>query len=113
MRYLLGGASRAGKSTLARRLLRERGVPYFPLDYLLLGLENGVPSLGVTPGNPAVVGEQLWPLVRAMAKNLQGPRVDLRRRPSPAVSLHEEGGSRCGYGRGVAVAANIGKTCAA
>lgn len=45
-------------------------MPYFPLDYLLMGLKNGVPSLGVTPGNPAVVGEQLWPLVRAMAKNL-------------------------------------------
>ena len=36
MLYLIGGASRAGKSLLARRLLVEHGVPGFPLDALMM-----------------------------------------------------------------------------
>ena len=36
MLYLIGGASRAGKSLLARRLLVEHGVPGFPLDAIMV-----------------------------------------------------------------------------
>ena len=36
MLYLIGGASRAGKSLLARRLLVEHRVPGFPLDALMM-----------------------------------------------------------------------------
>ncbi len=38
MPYLVGGASRAGKSTLARRLLMERSIPYFSIDILMMGV---------------------------------------------------------------------------
>ena len=34
MIYLIGGCSRSGKTTLARRMLRERGVPCFSSDHL-------------------------------------------------------------------------------
>ncbi|MEX0923215.1 MAG: AAA family ATPase [Rhodovibrionaceae bacterium] len=40
MIYLVGGCSRSGKTTLARRLLAERGVPYFSTDYLARGLHG-------------------------------------------------------------------------
>jgi hypothetical protein len=70
MLYLLGGASRAGKSQLTRRLLRERGIPYFPLDSLMMGFVNGLPEFGMPAGDPAAVGARLWPLVRALAASL-------------------------------------------
>lgn len=38
MIYLVGGCSRSGKTTLARRLLAERGVPYFASDHLVRSL---------------------------------------------------------------------------
>lgn len=77
MLYLIGGASRAGKSKLARRLLRERQLPYLSLDILLMGIANGIPSFGHNPDESAIVrGEQMWPLVRAMAVNVVETGVD-------------------------------------
>jgi hypothetical protein len=71
MLYLLGGASRAGKSTLARRLLIERSIAYFSLDVLVMGLTHGLPQLGVDSDAPSQTrAEQLWPLIRAMCQNL-------------------------------------------
>lgn len=68
MLYLLGGASRSGKSKLARRLLAERGIPFLHLDLLMMGFARGLPAFGVDPDTSAVRrGEQLWPVVRAMA----------------------------------------------
>jgi len=70
MLYLLGGASRAGKSRVAHRLLVERHVPYLPLDALMMGLARGVPTFGMHPSASGVVrGQLLWPLVRAMCVN--------------------------------------------
>lgn len=48
MLYLLGGASRSGKTLLARRAVAERLIPYFPLDALFGGLVNGAPEFGIT-----------------------------------------------------------------
>jgi hypothetical protein len=71
MLYLVGGASRAGKSTLARRLLVQCGIPYFSLDVLMMGLAHGWPQSGVDPDAPVVRGAaHLWPVIRAMAVNL-------------------------------------------
>lgn len=71
MLYLLGGASRAGKSYLAREMLRRAGVPYFPIDALMMGFANGVPRFGIVPEDSGQArGERLWPLLRAMAVNL-------------------------------------------
>jgi hypothetical protein len=71
MLYLVGGASRSGKTSLARRLLLRRKVPYFSLDVLMMGLAKGVPAFGVDPeASGRALGEMLWPLVRAMAANL-------------------------------------------
>ncbi len=35
MLYMVGGASRAGKSMLARKLLVQRQISYFSIDYLV------------------------------------------------------------------------------
>ena len=74
MLYVLGGAPRAGKSSVARRLLSERHLPYFPTDALMMGLRNGLPELGLPSGDPRATGERLWPVVRAMAMSLHWTR---------------------------------------
>jgi hypothetical protein len=74
MLYLLGGAPRSGKSLVARRLLRERGLPYFPTDALMMGLRNGLPELGLPSGDPRSMGERLWPVVRSMIMSLHWTR---------------------------------------
>ncbi|MEE9190800.1 MAG: adenylate kinase [Candidatus Neomarinimicrobiota bacterium] len=67
MIYLLGGAPRAGKSTIARKFLSETGIPFFDLDYLMMGLANGLPEYGVNPNDHELtVGEKLWPIVNSM-----------------------------------------------
>ena len=49
MLYLLGGASCAGKTTIAKHFLAEMGIPTFSLDYLMMGFARGLPALGVDP----------------------------------------------------------------
>ena len=63
MLYLIGGASRAGKSLLARRLLVEHGVSGFPLDAFMMAAER-LPGHGfaVQSGDSAYQrATALWP----------------------------------------------------
>lgn len=65
MIYILGGASRSGKTLLARRAVTERGIPYFPLDALFGGLANGAPQLGVAYDSSFIErAEKMWPVVK-------------------------------------------------
>lgn len=71
MLYLIGGASRAGKTTLAGRLLTHHGVAWFSLDVLRMGLHRGVPGLGLDPDRDDLdEADRLWPVIRAMGINL-------------------------------------------
>ena len=71
MLYLIGGAARSGKSTLARRLLEAHRMPFFCLDYLTSGLEAGIPGLGVRHDVPdRRRGELVWPVVRGLLRNV-------------------------------------------
>lgn len=74
MIYLIGGPGRAGKTTLAWRLAKRHGVPFFSLDYLMMGLHHGAPSLNIDPcDQEAVVAPRMWPvckpLIVAMLEN--------------------------------------------
>ena len=44
MFYIIGGAPRSGKSLLALRMVKERGVPYFPTDALIGTLGRVAPE---------------------------------------------------------------------
>lgn len=67
MIYLVGGSARTGKTTIAKRFLNEKNISYFSLDYLMMGIANGVPELKVSPeSNPFLVGRQLWPIIESM-----------------------------------------------
>lgn len=71
MLYLIGGASRSGKSLLAQRFARERAISGFSLDYLVTMLQEGVPSLGIHHELPsAQKGELLWPLLWPLLDNI-------------------------------------------
>ena len=47
MLYIIGGTSRSGKSLLARNILKEKLVPFFPLDGLTGMLKSAVPEHGI------------------------------------------------------------------
>ena len=46
MLYFVGGASRAGKTTIARDILGRHQIPYVSLDWLMMGFTNGIPEYG-------------------------------------------------------------------
>lgn len=47
MLYIIGGASRSGKTLLSQRAVVEKQIPYFPLDALFGALAHGAPEFGV------------------------------------------------------------------
>lgn len=77
MIFFIGGAARAGKGILARRLLAELQLPYLSLDVLKMGLSRGAPEYPIDPDAGSLkVAERLWPLVREMSISLLRDRVD-------------------------------------
>jgi 2-phosphoglycerate kinase len=77
MLYLIGGAARTGKTTIARAFLAQTGIPYFSLDFLMMGFANGLPERGVDPeADELLIAEQLWPVVRSMATAMVEDEID-------------------------------------
>ena len=67
MIILIGGASHAGKTVLAQRLLEKYHYPYLSIDHLKMGLiRSGQTTL--TPMDDDKLTEYLWPIVREMIK---------------------------------------------
>jgi len=63
MLYILGGASRSGKTLFSRRVVVEKQIPYFPLDALVGALAHGAPQFGVQYKDSFVDrANKLWPL---------------------------------------------------
>lgn len=42
MLYLIGGAARSGKTILSKRLLTEKSIPYFCIDYLVSAIDHNM-----------------------------------------------------------------------
>ncbi len=69
MLYLIGGAARAGKSTIARAMLTEAGVPYLGVDYIKMAFAKAMPDIGIDPNNNDLhTARQLWSFVEAMGE---------------------------------------------
>lgn len=61
MLYIIGGAARSGKSLLAHKILKEKLVPFFPLDGLVGTLAHSAPEHGVRHQNDFVEkSEKTW-----------------------------------------------------
>src|ERR1700675_3722714 len=78
MLYMIGGAPRSGKTTLARRMLAEHGLPYFSIDILIASLARAEPELGMRVSDPALKRmEVVWPTIRKVASDLLQSGDDL------------------------------------
>ena len=77
MILLIAGASHAGKTLLAQKLLERYGYPYLSLDHLKMGLiRSGHTEL--TPWSPdRELTDYLWPIVREMVKTAVENRQNL------------------------------------
>jgi hypothetical protein len=47
MLFLVSGASRSGKTLIARKLLADKQIPYLSLDWLMMGFNDGIPEYGI------------------------------------------------------------------
>lgn len=71
MLYLISGTSRSGKSIVSRRLLKEKGIPYMPLDSIVMGFTQGVPEYGVHDKLfPDEIARRMWRFVKPVCENL-------------------------------------------
>lgn len=71
MIYLIGGASRGGKSTLAEMILDEKSIPYFSIDSLREGIKNADPSVMEISDDDLRASDQLAPILEAMIENIR------------------------------------------
>ena len=68
MIVLIAGASHAGKTALAQRLLEKYSYPYLSIDHLKMGLiRSGNTALSPESDDSALT-DYLWPIVREMIK---------------------------------------------
>ena len=68
MVILIAGASHAGKTALAQRLLEKYGYPYLSIDHLKMGLiRSGNTALTPTSADEELT-DYLWPIVREIVK---------------------------------------------
>lgn len=71
MLFILGGAARSGKTLISRKLLEEKNIPYFCIDYLVTALER-YPSLDIKHGQPFIAkSEKLWTSVFPLMAHLE------------------------------------------
>ena len=67
MIILIAGATHAGKTAFAQRLLEKYKYPYLSIDHLKMGLiRSGQTDL--TPMDDDKLTDYLWPIVREMIK---------------------------------------------
>jgi hypothetical protein len=65
MLYVIGGAPRSGKTSLSRRVVSEKQIPYFPMDALFGALANGAPELGVRYEDSLIERpDKMWPITK-------------------------------------------------
>lgn len=71
MLYLIGGTSRSGKSLLARNLLKKYNIPYFSLDWAMMGFTIGIPDYGIHDRLfMDEIGERMWSFTKGMCQTI-------------------------------------------
>ncbi len=64
MLFLVSGASRSGKTLIAKRILADRQIPYLSLDWLMMGFNDGIPEYGIHHLLwPNEIAEKMWPFL--------------------------------------------------
>jgi 2-phosphoglycerate kinase len=71
MLYLISGASRAGKTMIAKTVAARKGISYFSLDWLVMGFTNGIPTYGIHDLLfPDEIAERSWSFLKAMFESM-------------------------------------------
>lgn len=77
MIYLISGASRSGKSILARKLQKKKNISYLPLDSVMMAFMYGVKEIGIHDKLwPDEIAVKLWPFLEAFIENLLYNEMD-------------------------------------
>lgn len=77
MIFIISGASRSGKSTVAKRLMAQKGIPYMPVDSIMMGFMNGLPSMGIHDRLwPDEIAKKLWSFLKAICENMISNNID-------------------------------------
>ncbi len=77
MLYIVSGASRAGKTIIAKRISKQRGISYFSIDWLIMGFTNGIPEYGVHDMlMPDEIAKKSWSFLKAMLISMLQSKVD-------------------------------------
>ena len=67
--YIIGGASRSGKTHLAKSVLSQFGVPYFSTDFLRQFIKNSGVDFGLTPDcDNTTKAHKIWPGLEGMLR---------------------------------------------
>lgn len=71
MLYIIGGASRSGKTIIAEELSVKMKIPYLSLDWIMMGFTNGIPEYGIHDLLfPDDIAERLWSFLKAMLESM-------------------------------------------
>lgn len=71
MLYIIGGASRSGKTIIAEELSVKMKIPYLSLDWIMMGFTNEIPEYGIHDLLfPDDIAERLWSFLKAMLERV-------------------------------------------
>lgn len=71
MLYIISGASRSGKSMIAKQILDSYKIPFLPLDSVMMAFMNGVEDSDIHDKLwPDVIATKLWGFVKAFCESI-------------------------------------------
>jgi len=71
MLYIISGASRSGKTIMAKNILTKKGITYVSLDWLVMGFTNGMPEYGIHDKLfPDEIAARSWSFLKAMLESM-------------------------------------------
>ena len=77
MLFLVSGASRSGKTLIARKILADKQIPYLSLDWLMMGFNNGIPEYGIHHLLwPNEIAEKMGPFLQGMIDSMLIDGID-------------------------------------
>ncbi len=77
MLYLISGASRAGKTIIAKKISAQKGISYLSLDWLIMGFTNGIPEYGLHDMLfPDEIAQRFWSFFKSMIESMLWSDVD-------------------------------------
>jgi len=71
MLYVISGASRSGKTIIAKKVSAQKGIPYLSIDWIMMGFTNGIPEYGIHDKLfPDEIAKRLWGFLKAMFESM-------------------------------------------